>query len=364
MRDEYPNAGAYTDRHGRTRWRFRRAGRTVSLPHAPGHPEFEEAYAAAVEGRARKTAAVVRHPGAAQPRSLRAAWRMVPTSLPEWGRLDPETRARQDRIAEAFLRSRIVEGDAAVWADMPVADMRRRHVKMILAERGDTPHAARHLLTVLRRMILVALDEEWIESDPTYKVRHRPAYVGWKAWPDEARAQFEAKWPLGSTPRLAYALALWLGNRRGDVATLPVSAIDGDKVRLTQGKTGRALVLGITPMLREALDAADLTGPTVLRTAYGEPFSAKSLTGRMADWTRAAGLPPGHTLHGLRKTLGKMLAEGGSTTRQIMDTLGHTDIKHAELYSREAEQERLARAGMNNVARMENRRISKKKALG
>jgi integrase len=69
----------------------------------------------------------------------------------------------------------------------------------------------------------------------------------------------------------------------------------------------------------------------------------------MADWTKSAGLPPGYTLHGLRKTLGKLLAEGGATTREIMDTLGHTDIQHAELYSREAEQEVLAKAGMKKV---------------
>lgn len=47
-----------------------------------------------------------------------------------------------------------------------------------------------------------------------------------------------------------------------------------------------------------------------------------------------------------------MLAEGGATTRQIMDTLGHTDIAHAELYTREAEQEKLAREGMRAVVRL------------
>jgi hypothetical protein len=56
-----------------------------------------------------------------------------------------------------------------------------------------------------------------------------------------------------------------------DLATLSPSAIDGDKIRLTQGKTGRDLVLDITPMLREVLDATDLGKKTILRTAYGKP---------------------------------------------------------------------------------------------
>ena len=50
--------------------------------------------------------------------------------------------------------------------------------------------------------------------------------------------------------------------------------------------------------------------------------------------------------------LGKMLAEGGATTRQIMDTLGHTAIAHAELYSREADQAHLARQGMDAVVKL------------
>lgn len=63
--------------------------------------------------------------------------------------------------------------------------------------------------------------------------------------------------------------------------------------RRGMGKTGRDLVLDITPMLREILAATNLSGPTILKTAYGEAFSAKSLTRHMADWTRSAGLPPG-----------------------------------------------------------------------
>lgn len=361
MTQEYPNTGRYRDRHGRERWRYRRNGKTIQLPHVPGHPEFEAAYEAAVTGKPAHKAEVRKHPAAAIPKSLKDAWRRVPLALPEWKALDPETRARQDKIASKFLTSTVSEEGTTVWGDVLLADIKRRHVKGIIAEMSETPHAARHLLTVLRRMILVGLDEEWIDSDPTYKLKHRPEYKGWKAWPDDARAKFEAKWKIGTTPRLAYCLALWLGNRRGDIATLAPSAIRGDKVYLTQSKTDRALVLEITPMMREALDATDLSGPAILMTAYGEPFSVKSLTGRMADWTKAAGLPKGYTLHGLRKTLGKMLAESGSTTREIMDTLGHTDIKHAELYSREAEQALLASAGMGKVVSLVNRR---KKAAG
>ncbi len=318
-------------------------------PGQPGQPEFEEAYLAAVEGRKPRKAEIQRHPNFALPRTLRAAWRIVITKTTEWQQLDAVTKQKQSSIAETFLDLPIAEGVKTLWGEAPLADLKRRHLKALLAERGDRPHAARHLLVVIRKMILVGLDEEWIENDPSYRLNYRPKLKGWRAWTDDEREQFETRWPIGTTPRLVYTLALWLGNRRSDVAALPVSAIRGDTIALKQIKTGREMRLSISPMPREALDAADLKGPTILLTAYGEPFSAKSLTGRMADWTKSAGLPKGCTLHGLRKTLGGMLADGGATTREIMDTLGHTDIKHAELYTKSANQERLARSGLEKV---------------
>lgn len=77
-------------------------------------------------------------------------------------------------------------------------------------------------------------------------------------------------------------------------------------------------------MLSDILDAADKRGETVLVNAYGDPFSAKSLTGMMSHWCKLAGLPPGLTLHGLRKSLGVYLAEAEASTRQLMDVLGMT----------------------------------------
>jgi hypothetical protein len=46
------------------------------------------------------------------------------------------------------------------------------------------------------------------------------SYIGWKPWPAETRAKFEARHPIGSAGRTAYALAFWIGNRRGDVVNL------------------------------------------------------------------------------------------------------------------------------------------------
>lgn len=350
--EKRPYLGSYKDRHGKTRWRFRRQGKTISMPGFPGEDEFEATYEAAIAGLEVKKAPVVVMPGAAPPESFKAAWKKVKVS-PEWLKFDEATKSKNTTLSEEFLELPLAPGFPEVWGDMPVRDMKRRHVKTILAHYHATPHKAKHVLVAMRKMIMVALDEEWIESDPTWKLNYKPSYKGWRAWTDAEREQFEAKWPLGSTPRTVYALALWLGNRRSDVARLEWSWFDFKKgtVTLTTKKGDKLLVLPITPMLRDALAPLERKGDTVLVTAYGKPFSEKSLTGRMADWTFSAKLPKGCTIHGLRKSLGKMLAETGATTRQLMETLGHDDIEHAELYSRAAEQERLAKDAMTRLTK-------------
>jgi integrase len=120
---------------------------------------------------------------------------------------------------------------------------------------------------------------------------------------------------------------------------------------VVQKKTGKQLWIPMDPELIAALEAIESRGDYVVLTQYGKPFSVKALGMRMQEWTSLAGLASGHTLHGLRKTLGKMLAEAEATTRELMAVLGHDDIAHAELYTREAEQKKLARAAMHKLAK-------------
>lgn len=347
--DEFPNASSYLDRHRKRRWRYRKGKKTVSLPGSPGEEVFRIAYAAALAGKPIPKAAVTRLPTATAPRSMRAAWRILISDTIEWQQLDPETQLAQTRIAERFLTSPVIDGQALTFGEMPIAELKRKHIKAILARKSDTPHAAAHLLRLIRKLTGVALEQEWIEYDPTYRLKYRPKYKGWKAWPADIRAKYEERWPIGTTPRLVYSIALYYGHRRSDICFLKWTEIEADAGTVTQSKTGKALWIPTMAELGLALAAAPRSGETVLLTQYGRPFSPKALGMRLQDWTKAAGIPPGYTLHGLRKTLGKMLAEAGCTTKQIMAILGHDDIKHAELYTEEAEQRQLAADGMEKL---------------
>src|SRR5690606_31564022 len=82
------------------------------------------------------------------------------------------------------------------------------------------PAKRKHMLAAIRKLITVAFDKDWIEADPTVRLDEPVQYRGWKAWPPEAMKKFEERWPVGTAARTCYGLALWLGNRRGDVAAL------------------------------------------------------------------------------------------------------------------------------------------------
>jgi hypothetical protein len=374
--EDFPGVSTYADRHGRPRWRYRSKGRTVQLP-APDEDEaaFREHYEAAVEGREPKKAEVVAMPGAALPETFAAAFRMLKVTA-KWISYDDATKKKNTDLIEEFLVRRIVDDHPLTWAQVPVKSMRLAHVEELLGAYATTPHKAKHLLTAIRKLIRVAARDGWIDVDPTHLVEWRPAYKGWKAWPAEVMAKFEARWAPGTAARTCYALALWLGNRRGNVAGLrwdqrctkriviegEERSIDGFDIvpKKNARRNGeKRLFLPITPMLEEALDAAPRVTDTILATAYGNPFSEKSLTGMMAHWTKLAGIESGYTLHGLRKSLGVYLAEAEASTRQLMEVLGHDDIDHAELYSREASQIRLAVTGMERVVRLVGRAAKK-----
>lgn len=352
-------------RHGKTRWRLRRSGhKDVMLPGEPHTDEFDQAYQAAALGL---RAVIVDMPGAASPKSLKAAYRCL-KATDEWRRLDDKSRTRYQLTIERILSMKV---GRAILGDGPVEDLKRTHVKTILSAYRETPHMERIVLICLRKLIMVAIDEEWIEVDPTYKMTRNPQTNGHRAWTAEIMAKYEAKWKVGSRQRTAYALALWLGNRASDVARLKWSDFttkhitENDEVRAIDGfefiqfkgrKRGKKIFLPMTPMLERELAPLSRDTETVLVSSRGGSYTDGSLSVRMADWCHKAGIEAGYTMHGLRKALGVKMAEADASTRQLMEALGHNNIAYAELYSREASQMRLAVQAMDKVAKVEEAR--------
>jgi len=78
----------------------------------------------------------------------------------------------------------------------------------------------------------------------------------------------------------------------------------------------------------------------------GQAFTAAGFYNSFTKWAEEAGLPPGRSPHGLRKGLGRRLAEAGATSSEIQAILGHARASEAEPYVRAADQRRMAAAGL------------------
>jgi hypothetical protein len=93
--------------------------------------------------------------------------------------------------------------------------------------------------------------------------------------------------------------------------------------------------------LRAALDAAPQSHVCIITTEFGRPFTVDGFSGFMRDAMTAAGLPLDCEPHGLRKTLGRKLADAGVSAHDIMAELGQARNFMIELIGgEEAEQMR------------------------
>ena len=143
-------------------------------------------------------------------------------------------------------------------------------------------------------------------------------------WSDADIARFLA---VASAPlRLALILALWTGQRQGDLLRLPWSAYDGATIRLRQSKTGRRVGIKAGEPLRLALADAPRRATTILTNSDGHSWTED---GFRTSWGKAcarAGVV-GVRFHDLRGSAVSRLAEAGCTEAEIAAITGHS-LRH------------------------------------
>nr|WP_083332702.1 tyrosine-type recombinase/integrase [Hyphomonas sp. Mor2] len=214
-------------------------------------------------------------------------------------------------------------------------------------KRAKTPGAANNMLKAMKAMYNWAMDSGHVTYNPVEGVKRlKMGESSWKPWTRDQREQFKSAHPYGTTARTAYHLAFDGGLRRSDVVRIGRQHRDATHLRIDQQKTGKAVALLVTPELAEALDTAPGDGLLYIQTAFGKPFSVKGFGAAVRRWVNAAGLPPELTLHGLRKADGVRMAEAGATENEIAAKLGHSDTRSASIYTKGANQQRLADAAI------------------
>jgi integrase len=123
--------------------------------------------------------------------------------------------------------------------------------------------------------------------------------------------------------QLAMNLALWTGQRQGDLLQLVWPAYDGRTIRLVQNKGDVPIVLPVAAPLREALDAARRRNLRVLVNQDGDPWTPDGFRVMWRKTCVKAGVA-GVTFHDLRGTAVTRLALAGCTEPQIVSITGHT----------------------------------------
>jgi integrase len=228
--------------------------------------------------------------------------------------------------------------------------MERRHILALLD--GMAPFAARNFLKALRGLLRHCLDHEIIRQDPTHGIRlPRTKSNGIHTWNEEQLAQFKAHHPTGSKARLAFALGLFTGQRRGDVVRMGWQHVKGGAIAVRQQKTRASLSIPVHPELQAILNTTPASHLTFLITKTGKSYGANEFSEQFRAWCDAAGLPPECSFHGLRKAALTRLADAGCTVHEIAAISGHRSLKEIERYTRAADQARLAREAIARVTR-------------
>ena len=324
---------AWVDHDGRAHHYFRRPGfPRVRLPGLPWSPSFMAEYEKAMSGARMAVGA-----GRVKPGSVAAVVAEYLDSRLFFGSKSPGTQRMRRGILERFR---------AGYGERPFALLPPEWIEALLD--AKPPHAARSWLATLRSLCQFAAKRRYLRADPTANVKLRAIKGdGFHTWTEDEIAAFEAHHPIGSKPRLAFALLLYTTQRRSDVVRMGRQHIretpDGPVLYVKQRKTGVELLIPIHPELGAVLDATPSEHLTFLVTATGKPYGDNHFSESFREWCDAAGLPKRCSAHGLRKASCRRLAEAGCSGNEIMANSGHGTMKELVRYTRAADQARLAR---------------------
>jgi integrase len=323
----------FVDRHGTARYYFRRPGyKRVALPSLPHSTQFLDAYQAALAGTPREIGVTHSSPG-----TLAAAVAGYFSSV-AFAELAKATQVSRRRILERF---RVEHGSKGI------ATLERTHVQKLLDAKATRPGGAINFFTALRALMKHAVAVGLRSDDPTVGVRG-PKFRsdGFYTWTEQDIAAFEARHPIGSRARLALALLLYTAQRRGDVVRMGRQHVRDGLIHVRQSKTGQTLAIPLHPELQAVLNATPVENMTFLVTRSGKPFHPDSFGHWFREQCQEAGLSSRATAHGLRKAACRRLAEHGASANVIAAISGHRTLREVARYTAAADQERLARRGI------------------
>jgi integrase len=328
------------DRHGNVRFYVRRPGKPkVRLHGLPGSDEFLNAYRAALSETDAFGGKAVKSFDWLCDRYFKSAYFQA---------LEEYTKRRKRTVLNEIAN---IVGGGRRLGSAPFAELKRVHVRKLRDLKAGTPEAANFRLKQISALYAWAVKNDLATSNPAEKLEKLGgSSEGFYTWTDADVAAFEVRWAVGTRPRLAMAIMLYLGVRRSDAVLIGKrhESKDGQEVtfRVFKGrkKGVNMLTLPILPPLRAILDASSLGTGTWLETAFGKSYSAAGFGNTFKDWCNEADLPRCNC-HGLRKIGAVRAAEAGASEHELMAMFGWENADMARVYTRKAAQKKLAASG-------------------
>jgi integrase len=220
----------------------------------PGDPTFHVAYAAAHATR--------RKPASGAPFSLIAAFKAS----------SDFTGIKSEKTKRHYLRYlKMIENEFGAMPMVAVEDKRARgKFKEWRDTLADRPRAADYAWTVLARVLSVAKDRGAIAVNVCE--RRGRLYEADRTeiiWTSNHIKKFCAV--ASNELQFALLLALWTGQRQGDLIRLTWVQYDGNKLRLTQRKRRKCVLIPVGAPLKAALDSRRPEKPegAILRNSFG-----------------------------------------------------------------------------------------------
>jgi integrase len=288
----------------RTYWYAWKGG--PALRGQPGSPEFIHSYNEAI---ARKAASP-----SGQLLSVLQAYQQCADF---GGRAE---RTRRDYVEKLKL----IETEFATFPLAALSDRRTRGVFMGWRDKlaMKSRRQADYCWQVLALVLSWASNRGLVTANPCARGGrlYRSARVD-KIWSADDEVVFLRDAPAHL--HLPLLLALWTGQRQGDLLRLPWSAYDGASIRLKQAKTGARVVIPVGAPLKAALDAAVKHGPLILTNSYKRPWTSHRFQASWGIAARKAGIV-GLTFHDLRGTAVTRLAIAGCSEPEIATLTGHS----------------------------------------
>lgn len=330
-----PGVKRYQDRHGRWRNYHRATGRPILAEF--GTAEFA-AEVSELNGLIKKKLPVVDG-------TLKGVMDEYKTT-PAFADLAMATRSGYERYFEVAAPLHAVPIKSIDSAGLAVI---RDKVAM---KRGR--RTANYMLSVLSVLFGFAIERKYLTANPAMVVkrtrRDKSKPKANRPWTLEERQTVLAAAPPHL--KVPLALAMFTGVRKGDALKMRKDAVKGAVI--TTAKTGEEVVIRIHPELAEILASVPAhAAPTIAATSRGTTWT---VTGFNAVWIKFKGklegesrIGTGLTIHGLRHTLGGLLADAGCDLDTIRRVLGQKTLTMAQLYSERAKKEVATKDAMDRL---------------